>query len=455
MGLKNGTLVIANDRMQQAMRTALSQDATDPAVSTRHGKSTLDEVEAGVVVVDQEKKSFLCKVDETGDAIHVYGEMERSQYFDGVPMPIAGESKPALLFEQSIEVPAGVDHCYLCLVVEPGFPFGYDTATAMEKVQRCSLQFYCEGDTVFYVDKIEHIEVLAKITRDENGILSCAQIYDGGDIDRSTTPECESRYYSKEYLIPEFRLIADPNNIVLKYKENVDIDMLDFEKIDLANLNGFYAAKLKYGDKLYDNNDTIYTNKIILTNSSRYVNLYSFVDDAAWNQIANIRITQLAYITAQAKHGINFVCEELSIHEDKILTAGICTMGNISIDTYTDEYRPGVIFQKPSSISVYEQRFNLYNTSPIKCETLSIPVTAEKADGKRHQIYATIKHEDGTCSAEYQEDFTPAQYPGTYSFVVCEYQIRLDNRDGGNPRVSVKFHDENIDKFDLRGLWLC
>lgn len=454
MSLRNGTLIVADNAMQTAMHSALTQDATLPPRSVKKGKNTLDEVEV-TGVVDKGYKSFLCKVDETGDAIHVYGEMERSQYFDGVPMNIAGASKPALLFEQSIEVPEDMNLCYLCLVIEPNFPFNYDTATAMEKVQRCSLQFYCEGDTVFYVDEIEHIEVLAKITRDENGVLSCAQIYDGGDIARSTTPECESRYYSKEYLIPEFRLIADPNNIVLKYKENIDIDMIDFEKIDIESLHGFCAAKLKYGDNLYDNNDTTYTNKIILINRRLYVNLYSFANDAAWNKIANTRIKQLAYITAQVKHGINFVCEKLSIYEDKILTAGVCTMGNISIDTYTDEYRPGVIFQKPISISVYEQWFNLYNTSPIKCETLSIPVTTEKVDGKRHTIYATIKYEDGTCSAEYQEDFKPAQYPGTYSFVVCEYQIRLDNQYGGSPCVSVRFHDENIDKFDLRGLWLC
>ena len=121
MSLRNGTLIVADNAMQTAMHSALTQDATLQPRSVKKGKSTLDEVEV-TGIVDKGDKNFLCRVDETGKMIHVYGETV--SYSGGKKIAGGVNEITAFLYEQSIVVPAGVDHCYLCLVVEPGFPFG-------------------------------------------------------------------------------------------------------------------------------------------------------------------------------------------------------------------------------------------------------------------------------------------------------------------------------------------
>lgn len=443
MSLRNGTLIVADNAMQTAMHSALTQDATMQPRSAKKGKSTLDEVEVSGVV-DKGDKNFLCRVDETGKMIHVYGETVR--YSGGKKIAGFVNEITAFLYEQSIVVPAGVDHCYLCLVVEPGFPFG--VATDMEREQHCTLQFYCPGDTVFYINHVECIEVLAEITRDKDGILSCNQIYDGGDIVYLTYENAKQKYSDKQYIIPEFRLIADPHDIKFKGTENFDVG-----KIDIDNWRRFYASRIEYGNTI---DSYLSSRKTVLTKweSSDF---HSSVSISSL-ETSNYRFRKIATVSKMERYGINFIYEDLSYADAKTETGTTYETGNIFISTkirsVAENWKYDVL-QKATNIIIREQKFNTYDVAIVRCEAITIPVTAEKADGKLHKVYATIKYENGVYTAEYQEDFDQKQHPETYSFVVCEYKITWDSVYADVPYVDVEFYDSNIDKYNLKGLWLC
>ncbi len=442
MSLRNGTLIVADNAMQTAMHSALTQDATLPPRSVKKGKNTLDEVEVPGVV-DKGDKNFLCRVDETGKMIHVYGETGR--YSGGKKIAGVVNEITAFLYEQSIVVPEGVDHCYLCLVVEPGFPFG--VATDMEREQRCTLQFYCPGDTVFYINHVERIEVLAEITRDKDGILSCNQIYDGGDIVYLTYENAKQKYSDKQYIIPEFRLIADPHDIKFKGTENFDVG-----KIDIDNWRRFCASRIEYGNTI---DSYLSSRKTVLTKRESF-NFHSSVFIKS-QEAFNARFIKIAEVLKVERYGINFIHEGLSYSYTKTETGTKYKTGTVFVST---EIISGAnweydVLQKATSIRIYKQIFDTYNNKSVRCETITIPVTAEKVDGKQHKIYATIKYENGVYTAEYQEDFDQKQHPETYSFVVCEYKITWDSVYTDVPYVDVEFYDSNIDKYNLKGLWLC
>ena len=441
MSLRNGTLIVADNAMQTAMHSALTQDATLQPRSAKKGKSTLDEVEVSGVV-DKGDKNFLCRVDETGKMIHVYGATVR--YSGGKKIAGVVNEITAFLYEQSIVVPEGVDHCYLCLVVEPGFPFG--VATDMEREQHCTLQFYCPGDTVFYINHVERIEVLAEITRDKDGILSCTQIYDGGDIVYLTYENAKQKYSDKQYIIPEFRLIADPHDIKFKGTENFDVG-----KIDIDNWRRFCASRIEYGNTI---DSYLSSRKTVLTKRESF-DFHSSVFIKS-QEAFNARFIKIAEVLKVERYGINFIHEGLSYSYTKTETGTKYKTGTVFVST---EIISGAnweydVLQKATSIIIYKQIFDTYNKY-VGCEAITIPVTAEKADGKLHKVYATIKYENGVYTAEYQEDFDQEQHPETYSFVVCEYKITWDSVYTDVPYVDVEFYDSNIDKYNLKGLWLC
>lgn len=470
MSLRNGTLIVADNAMQTAMHSALTQDATMQPRSAKKGKSTLDEVEVTGVVSGGEK-CFLCEVDESGKKIHVYSEQSerRTIYSKTIAGMVTGQNllSSVYLLEQTKDVPEDLTHGYLCLVIEPVFPFGAKELSSDEKAQHCTLQFFTDDDTVFYVNQCEGIVPLAEITKEiiesENAgepnetIITCIQIYNGGDMTMSTTQTASVRYHNREYVIPEARILPDPSNAnFFPVDEFFYLDVLN------ANDENFYVDifKFEYHDLIDQaNNATEYW--LLPHEQDRIINiLYGFYSPRKLCSVqlyATLKRKDFFYNRNKLFSGVEENIQGIQTFPEQIyysFDAGTYTM---SYEMITEGDSAPVIFIGVKKIIIYAKEFHVYSNDPVVCDKLEIDVDSATADGKTHYIYATITYENDQYTAKYQDitnlnnDFGK----NTFAFIVATYSISPHETLSDKKRCNITFHDENLYNFNLTGLWLC
>lgn len=486
MSLRNGTLIVADNAMQTAMHSALTQDATLQPRSAKKGKSTLDEVEVSGVVSGGEK-CFLCEVDETGKKIHVYEEKGRYEVSGSSRKKYAGfvigknVSLNVFLYEQTVDVPEYLVQGYLCLVIEPAFPFGRQTLTPDEISQKCTLAFCYDTSTVFYVQNCEKIVPLAEIKQENNPdgstgkTITCTQIYDGGDIELINYTDTNERYYKGNMLYPEFRFISDPTDVqFLKLDQKIGIEKLD------ATV-GFHIIVYRFTS--YSSTSTAATRdrKFIALPYQielKERRLWDATSDLSNFDYPRFHIAKFAEIETGSilanGQWLNTVSEDTSSWNttlDKDVSQGVIPtqIGMINFDTEiitNGEKYPGApyVIEQAKSITIYEKTFRTFSPGDTTCEELEIPVSGENADGVLHHVYATLKYdsEQKKYIAEYKDlaiegdnKEDPPDSSVYYCFIVATYSIAFDDEFNDKPNLIIYFHDKNIDKFNVEGLWLC
>lgn len=474
MSLRNGTLIVADNAMQTAMHSALTQDATMPPRSVKKGKNTLDEIEVTGVVSGGEK-CFLCEVDETGKKIHVYSEQSerRTIYSKTIAGMVTGQNllSSVYLLEQTKDVPEDLTHGYLCLVIEPIFPFGTKELSSDEKAQHCTLQFFADDDIVFYIYQCEGIVPLAEITKEiiesENAgepnetIITCIQIYNGGDMTMSTTQSASKLYQEKKYVIPEKRILPNPANETFYPVDKIfGVDTLN------TNNKNFHVDvfKFEYHDPFNrTNNATEYwlfpykdfrTINVLYGISGMSYNFYNAL--ASIQKYATLKRNDIYYGKKlfagieETLHGISEFAEQTYSYSD----VGTFTM---SYEIVAEENSDPVVFIGVKKIIIYSQEFHTYATHNVTCDEMEIDVDSVAADNKSHYIYATITYENDQFTAQYQDTTNENNDFGenTFAFKIATYSKFPHETLPDKSKCSITFHDSNLYNFNLTGVWLC